>query len=379
MISQKIALKIKNKKQANYLDKRIEFARRSYNAMLGNYNDSFKFWKSLSEEEKQQNKESKPTIRKIRDKQKLNKIVGFEDCSNMIVETESEHLDFAFKMFFENICKYPKFKKYGSKHSFSINRKNKSTCRIDDNNKIHLSKDCIIKLSETIKYQNPKSYTFSKQGNKYFVSIIFDDNPSTPTKTGINCGIDIGLKNTVSMYDSNSRSLQISMDYNKLSKDYKKVDDYTRILSRKKKGSKRYAKFKLKRQLQLTKIKNKQNDFNNKTASYICNRYDEIGLEDLNINGMHKNRKLSHSLQIKAIGVFLNCLITKANITDKRIIKIDRFFPSSQICSNCGQIHREMKDLSLRTFICDCGCNLDRDINAAKNILIESQRIRVRI
>lgn len=169
------------------------------------------------------------------------------------------------------------------------------------------------------------------------------------------------------------------MNYLQLSKDYKKVDNYTRILSRKKKGSKRYIKFKLKRQKQFTKIKNKQNDFNKKTSSYICNNYDEIGLEDLNIKGMIKNKKLSHSLQIKSIGLFLNCLIAKAQTTNKKIIKIDRFFPSSQICSSCGQIHREMKDLSLRTFICDCGCNLDRDINAAKNILIESQRIRVRI
>ena len=379
MIAQKIALKISNKAQAEYLDKRIEFARRSYNSMLGNYKDAYNTRRNLTESEKQENKNSKPTMRKIRDKQKANKIIGFEDCSNMIVETESEHLDCAFKMFFKGIGKYPKFKKHGTKHSFSINKKNKSTCRADEGNKIHISKKCIIKLSEKIKYKNPKIYTFSKQADKYFVSIIFDDNPSLPNKTNINCGIDIGLKTTVSLYDSNDEYHKISMNYIQLSKDYKKVDDYTRILSRKKKGSNRYIKFKLKRQKQFAKIKNKQNDFNKKTSSYICNKYDEIGLEDLNIKGMIKNKKLSHSLQIKSIGLFLNCLIAKAQTTNKKIIKIDRFFPSSQICSSCGQIHREMKDLSLRTFICDCGCNLDRDINAAKNILIESQRIRARI
>ena len=379
MIAQKIALKITNKAQAEYLDKRIEFARRSYNSMLENHKDAYNTWKNLTESEKQKNKDLKPTIRKIRDKQKANKIIGFEDCSNMIVETEAEHLDRAFKRFFKGIRKYPKFKKHGTKNSFSINKKNKNTCRVDEDNKIHISKNCIIKLSEKIKYKNPKIYTFSKQANKYFVSIIFDDNPPLPNKTNINCGIDVGLKTTVSLYDSNDEYYKISMNYPQLSKDYKKVDDYTRILSRKKKGSKRYSKFKLKRQKQFAKIKNKQNDFNKKNSSYICNKYDEIGLEDLNIKGMRKNKKISHSLQIKSIGIFLTCLIAKAQTTNKKIIKVDRFFPSSQICSSCGQIHREMKDLSLRTFICDCGCNLDRDINAAKNILKESQRIRVEI
>lgn len=107
----------------------------------------------------------------------------------------------------------------------------------------------------------------------------------------------------------------------------------------------------------------------------MIRRYDLICVEDLNVKGMVSNHKLAKHIQDASWSTFLNYLQYKADWNDKQIIRIDRFYPSSQTCSDCGYVNRKVKDLSVRGWTCpNCGRKHDRDINAATNILKEGLR-----
>lgn len=368
MIAQRIRL-YPNKSQVAYLDKRIRFAAIAHNEMLAKHKEMYDAWKADSSKEK-------PTARKVRDWLKSHKVEGYEDCTNMIVETEADNLDMAFKNFFAKRASYPSFHKVGRQETFSINRKSAKTCRIDERMRIHLTKDTCIKMAEKPKYANPKKFTFMRKNGRYFVSIVFDDGPKEAfAPTGRSCGIDLGLKRTVSLADSEGNLGKMSMDYGWLKAAWRKADRLRGNLSKKAKGSKRRGMANAKLQSQLFHIRNKMEDFANKTVHSLVKDYDVIGTEDLNLKGMRKNRRLSHSLQTKSLGTLMSKLVAKANQQGKRVVKVDRFFPSSQLCSNCGELHKEMKDLKKRVMSCGCGFSLDRDMNAAISILNEAIRI----
>lgn len=368
MIAQRIRL-YPSKAQAEYLDKRIRFAAIAHNEMLAKYKGMYDAWKADSSNEK-------PTARKVRDWLKSHKVEGYEDCTNMIVETEADNLDKAFKNFFAKRASYPSFHKVGRQETFSINRKSANTCRIDEKGKMHLAKDACIKMAEKPKFDNPKRFTFSKENGRYFVSIVFDDGPKeTFPMTDKACGIDLGLKQTLNVADSEGELRKISMDYAWLKSAWRKADAMKSRMSKKRKGSNRRKRANAKLQSQLFRIRNKMEDFANKTVHSLVKDYDVIGTEDLNLKGMRKNRRLSHSLHTKSLGTLMSKLAAKANQQGKRVVKVDRFFPSSQLCSNCGELHKEMKDLNKRVMSCGCGFSLDRDLNAAINILNESIRI----
>ena len=116
-------------------------------------------------------------------------------------------------------------------------------------------------------------------------------------------------------------------------------------------------------------------DFLNKLSTALIRHYDVICLEDLNTKGMLKNHKLAKAIADVSWSEFVTKLKYKAKWLDRKIVEIDRFFPSSQICHTCG--HRDgKKPLAIRVWTCSsCGTTLDRDINASKNILIEGLRL----
>jgi putative transposase len=102
-------------------------------------------------------------------------------------------------------------------------------------------------------------------------------------------------------------------------------------------------------------------------SSKIVNDYDLISIEDLNVKGMVKNRKLSKSISDASFSMFFSMLKYKCEWYGKELVKIDRFAPSSKTCSNCGSVKTELK-LSERVYKCKCGFEMDRDLNASKNI-----------
>ncbi len=148
-----------------------------------------------------------------------------------------------------------------------------------------------------------------------------------------------------------------------------------RHLSRKKKGSSRRKKAKLKVARIHNQIANRRKHFIQEKTTEIINRYDFIGIEDLNVAGMVKNHKLAKSISDAAFAEFYSALIYKAAWYGKEVVKVDRWFASSKICSCCGWKNENLT-LSDRVFECLAfGLKKDRDLNASENILKEALRV----
>ena len=160
-----------------------------------------------------------------------------------------------------------------------------------------------------------------------------------------------------------------------LKKSLKKLKYVQRQLSKKTKGSGQRNKQKIKLALIHEKVSNKRKDHLHKVSTEIIKNHDIICVEDLNVKGMIKNHKLAQALSDVGLGTFYNLLQYKASWNDKTIVKIDRFFPSSKMCSECNWINQELT-LKDRKWTClCCGVVHDRDVNASKNILLQGLNI----
>ena len=204
---------------------------------------------------------------------------------------------------------------------------------------------------------------------KYFVSILCEVQyqPLKPTKKQV--GIDLGIKDFAVTSDGIrfTNNCHLKRYENQLAKAQKH-------LSRKVKGSSSRNRQRLKVAAIHEKVANTRLDLLHKVSTQIINAYDIICLEDLNVKGMMANHKLAKHIADASWGTFVRLLEYKASWNDKRIIKINRFYPSSKTCNECGYIHQTLH-LSERQWTCPNGHILDRDFNASKNILEEGIRI----
>ena len=188
-------------------------------------------------------------------------------------------------------------------------------------------------------------------------------------KTGKQVGIDLGIKDFVITSDGKKYK------NNRYTKTYaKKLKKAQQHLSKKQKDSNRYNKQKFKVARLHKKITNSRNDNLHKVSTELIKKYDRIFIEDLNIKGMIKNHKLAKHIADASWSKFVDMLSYKAKWNDKEVAKISRFYPSSKSCHKCGYINQ---NLTLKTseWICpECNSKLDRDLNAAINILIEGHK-----
>lgn len=281
------------------------------------------------------------------------------------LQSSVRNLSAAFKNFFEGRTEFPTFKKKDKDLSFSCPQK----FRVEqEKNRIF-----IPKIGE-VKYRNSrpvegkiKSITVSKKCGRWYVSVLTEHKVNKKKdpkeKTFDNpTGVDVGLKEFATL--STGEVYHNPKFYRKLEA---KLAREQRKLARKKKFSNNWEKQKNKVQDVNRKIADARKDFLHKVSTEIVKNHDLIGVEDLNVSGMMKNRHLSKSIADAGWGTFITFLTYKCTRDSKTLQKVERFYPSSKTCSACGSV--KLMPLHLRTYVCgECGSTMDRDYNASINI-----------
>jgi putative transposase len=293
--------------------------------------------------------------------------VWLNEINSQSLQNSLKNLDDAYNGFFKKRTGFPKFKSKHTKNSF----------KIPQFVKLEKGKLKIPKFKEPIDLILSRSFTgiikqctISKTPtNEYFVSILVETEHSVVPKTGKTVGIDLGIKDFVITSEG------YKYKNNRYTKTYtKKLKERQQHLSRKTKGSNRYQNQKLKVATIHKKITNSRLDNLHKVSTELIKKYDVIVLEDLNIKGMIKNHKLSKHIADASWSKFIELLTYKAEWNDKKIVQIDRFFPSSKTCNCCGYINQNL-NLDMREWTCpSCNTKLDRDLNASINILKEGHK-----
>ena len=286
-----------------------------------------------------------------------------KDVSSVTLQQSLRDLDKAFTNFFAGRARYPKFKKRNTKQSV---RYVKSGFTFSGGIlRIAKNKDPLdIRWSRKFSGE-PTSITISRDcSERYFVSFAIEEPVYALPRLEKAIGVDVGIKDVCVTSDgSRSGSPQYTRKYEKT------LALRQRELSKKVKGSKNRAKAKLKVAKVHAKISDSRNDFNNKLTTKLIRENQAIAVESLNVKGMQKNHKLAKSIADLSWGDFFRKLEYKAEWYGRDLLEIDRWFPSSKRCNHCGHINNGLT-LNDRNWECpSCKKILDRDINAAKNIL----------
>lgn len=291
-------------------------------------------------------------------------------------------LDNAYSQFFNRIKMknkntkfgFPKFKRK-KKCKWYYKTTNTGNIKIADN---FISLRKLGKVKIKIDRLPPNGYKIKSavitrtRSDKYFVSVLVEcDNDKSFECTGKNVGIDLGLKH----FTITSEGLKIN-NPKYFVKSQNKLAKLQRELSRKTRGSLNYNKAKHKITKLSEHVANQRNDFLQKLSTSLVKQYDTICTENLNVEGLLKNHKLAKSISDVSWSMFINMLTYKCDWYNKQLIKVDRFFPSTKTCNICGYINQDLT-LKDRNWICpNCNTNLDRDINAAINILNEGLKCK---
>lgn len=309
-----------------------------------------------------------------------NEFPWLKEVDSLALANVQLNLQSAYKNFFQSGFGFPKFKKKSHRQSYKTNNQQGSVAL--ENSHIKLPKIGWVRVKAHRQIEGIiKNATISMTpAGKYFVSILCEEEIAPLPKTNSSVGIDLGLENFAIL--STGEKIGNRRFFNQLSK---KLAKEQKILSRKaliakKEGrklsdSKNYQKQRIKVAKIHEKIANQRKDFLHKLSTNLVKNHDIICIEDLSSKNLMKNRKLAKAIGDVSWSEFVRMLEYKANWYEKQVSKISRWYPSSQICSDCG-FSSGKKPLSVREWICtNCGSRHDRDINASINILNEGLRL----
>lgn len=346
------------KSQETLLRKSCGVARHSYNWALS-------LWKIMYGKGE---KPSAYTLIKLQNSIKRQEFQFYLEVSKTAPQYAIHNLERAFKGFFKGDAKYPKFKKKGQKDSFVAIENCKAFKQSDY--KIRIPRIGKIKCAENLRFEGKVNYVAVKRiADMWFAVVNIEVSESTPTlkhTSGDNqaiVGVDMGIKSMMVLSDGT-----VFENPKALKKNLKRLKRLQRGLCRKKKGSNNRRKQQVKLARLHYRISCLRNNAIHQATTAIVKKYDKIVVEDLNVKGMVKNRKLSQAIGDVSFGEIARQLSYKALWVGKEVVKADRFFASSKTCSNCGHKKEQLK-LSERIYTCEsCGFTCDRDLNAAKNL-----------
>lgn len=293
--------------------------------------------------------------------------IWLKEVNSQALQFALKSVDTAYVNFFRGNAKFPRFKSRKKKNSFTVPQ-----FAVLEETKLYIPKfqeGLKLTAHREVKGKIGKCTLSKTPTGKYFVSILSEELYEPMPKTSKITGVDLGLSHFVITADG------IKFDNNKYTKKYaRKLASSQKHLSRKTKGSSSFEKQRRKTALIHEKVANSRLDNLHNISHQLISEYDFIAVEDLNVKGMVKNRKLANSISDASWGTFVRLLEYKAAWNDKKVVKISRWFPSTKTCHECGWVNQEM-DLNVRDWTCQNGHQLDRDINAAKNILTEGLKI----
>lgn len=299
-----------------------------------------------------------------------------KEVDSIALQQSLRHLDTAFQSFFKNPkTGFPKFK---SKKS---NKKSYTTIFVNGN--ISIEDGCIklpkiglvkVKQHRDIPFDyRLKSVTVSQNpSGKYYASVLFEyENQVRQIEPQTFLGLDFSMHGLY--IDSNGKEARYPRYYRQAEK---KLRREQRKLSLMQKGSNNRNKQRLKVAKLHEKVSNQRKDFLHKQSRQIANTYDCVCIENLNMKAMSQTLNFGKSVSDNGWGMFTTVLKYKLEEMGRQLVKVDKFFASSQICSHCGYKNPHTKNLAVREWICpECGMYHDRDINAAINIKNEGMRL----
>lgn len=341
--------------QADYLDRACGSRRHCFNQLLAHFKQDGVKWSKKAAVE---------VYNQLR-----HQFDWYSEVSQRVTRNAIDDLDSAFKHFFRRVNNgetpgFPRFKKRGINDSFAL----RESIKFDvDGRWLRIEKlKTWIKLSQEVRFNGEhRQVTISRTADgKYYASVLVETNDYQTKHGEGSVGVDLGIKELVVVSDGTKIPAN-----QKLKKGLRKLKKHQRRLSRKTKGSNSRAKAKLKVARIHRRIANQRKAVLHELTDHLTKTYHTICIEDLNVKGMVKNHCLARAITDAGFGMFRQFLEYKAKLRGNTVVVIDRWFPSSKTCSGCGTVKKELS-LNDRGFICEhCGLVMDRDHNAAVNIL----------